>query len=80
MYQIIAFISTLSLLLSSNFLVYSISLKQYPIEFLGSVFFLVFMKSQKDSLALSSYSKLLFSVLLCLSSLTLLVFLGLFYY
>ena len=38
----IAFISTLSLLLSSNFLVYSISLKQYPIEFLGSVFFLGF--------------------------------------
>ena len=74
----IAFISTLSLLLSSNFLVYSISLKQYPIEFLGSVFFLGFFYevTKKDSLALSSYSKLLFSVLLCLSSLTLLVFFG----
>jgi len=52
----IAFISTLSLLASSNFLVYSISLKQYPIEVLGSIFFLGFFYEtiKKDSLTFSS--------------------------
>ncbi len=74
----IAFISTLSLLASSNFLVYSISLKQYPIEILGSIFFLGFFYEtiKKDSLTFSSYGYLIFSLLLSLSSLTLLVFFG----
>ncbi len=74
----IAFIATLSLLASSNFLVYSISLKQYPIEILGSIFFLGFFYEtiKEDSLTFSNYGYLVISLLLSLASLTLLVFFG----
>ncbi len=74
----IAFISTLSFLASSNFLVYSISLKQYPLEILGCIFFLGFFYEtiKKDSRVFTSYRYLIFSLLLSLSSLTLLIFFG----
>lgn len=74
----IAFISTLSFLASSNFLVYSTSLKQYPLEILGCIFFLGFFYEaiKIDSKLLASYRYLIFSLLLSLASLTLLIFFG----
>ncbi len=66
---------SLIFLSSSNFIVYSISLKQYPLEVLGSIFYITFLyqKINEDLPVLSDYKKLFIALVFAISSLTLFV-------
>lgn len=73
--QQIAAISSLIFLSSNNFIVYSTSIKQYPLEVFGSIFFLSFLyeKIEDDTTSLNDYKKLVGALILSITSLTLLV-------
>ena len=66
---------SLIFLSSSNFIVYSISLKQYPLEVLGSIFYITFLyqKITEDLPVLSDYKKYFIALVFAISSLTLFV-------
>ena len=66
---------SLIFLSSSNFIVYSISLKQYPLEVLGSIFYITFLyqKINEDLPVLSDYKKYFIALVFAISSLTLFV-------
>tara|TARA_B100001564_G_C20632389_1_gene667911 strand:- start:48 stop:1538 length:1491 start_codon:yes stop_codon:yes gene_type:complete len=73
--QHVAAISSLIFLSSNNFIIYSTSIKQYPLEVFGSMFFLSFLyeKIGDDATSLNDYKKLVFGLILSVTSLTLLV-------
>ena len=71
----IALLTSIIILSSTNLIVYSISIKQYPLEILGSIFFLYLLYEEiiQKSKALNNYKNIIFAILLSTASLTLLV-------
>lgn len=72
----LAALTTLIFLSSSSFIVYSMSIKQYPIEVFGCIFYLsiLYEETTKESKNLDSYKKLFFVLLVSFFSLTLVSF------
>ena len=72
----IAILTTLIFLSSSNFIVYSMSIKQYPIEVFGCIFYLsiLYEETSKESKNLDNCKKLFFVLLISFFSLTLISF------
>lgn len=73
----IALLTSIIFLSSENLIVYSISIKQYPLEILGSMFFLYLLYEEiiQHSKVINNYKNIVFAILLATASLTLLILL-----
>jgi len=71
----IALLTSIIFLSSTNLIVYSISIKQYPLEILGSMFFLYLLYEEiiQQSKVINNNKNIVFAILLATASLTLLI-------